>query len=127
MKKRLESTKPVHIYRMTISSSWYDEEEQKAKEYELHFQIARYGDIRTVRTHLAKRGLPYFQQMVYRKYKRWIKKNRIKTRFEGEEPALKSQSIISIEARRMEYRGKRWNAYPLPSRKLSYAKRRRKK
>lgn len=117
----------IKLYRMTIANSWYDHKVKLVREYELHFKIARRGRIQNVRRHLAERGVPYFQQSIYRKYKRWMPKRKLKVRFEREEPALKSQSIITIEARTMHYRGKRWNAYPLPSKTLSYAKRRGKK
>jgi len=117
---------PVRTFRMTISSLWYDKKARRAREYELHFRVARRGGIRNVRRHLARRGVPYFQRTIYRKYKRWIPKGRIKVRFEREEPARKVERTIQIEVRRMEGKGRQWKAYRMPSRVLSYAKKRRK-
>ncbi len=117
----------VRVYLMTIASRWYDEKAENLKEYELHFRVARHGKIETVRRHLIKRGIPYFQQRGYRQFGKWIRKRRIRARFQREQPALNSQHYITVEGRRMEYRGKRWNASALPTRKLSYARRRRKR
>lgn len=119
--------RPIRLYRATASSTWYDEKEQKAKEFELHYSVARHGEIKTVRKHLADRIVPHFQQAAYRLSKRWIRKSRVKVRFEREQPALRSQRLILIDARRMEYRGRQWKAYRLPSRTLSYARRRRRR
>ncbi|MGA3296455.1 MAG: hypothetical protein ABSD41_03285 [Candidatus Bathyarchaeia archaeon] len=115
----------VRLYRITIASVWYDSTAGGAKEYELHLKVARAGNVRTVRRTLAKRGAPYFQQLVYRRLKRWIPMRKIKVRFEQEEPAIKRENKISIDGRSMLYRGKRWKAYPLGKWELNYAKRRR--
>jgi hypothetical protein len=112
---------------MTIASTWYDKKAGGAKEYELHFKIARRGNIRSVRRKLALRGVPYFQQFVYRRLKRWVPKARLKVRFEREEPATRTENGISIEGRSMLFKGKRWSAYPLVSRELNYAKKKRKR
>jgi len=112
---------------MTISSTWYDKISRGVKEYELHFTVARPGKIRNVRRALAKRGVPYFQGLIYRRIKKWIPKSRIKVRFEREEAAEKSESRIRVEGRSMLYRGKRWKAYPLGHWELSYVKKRRRK
>ena len=119
--------RPVRLYRTTASSTWYDEKEQKAKEFELHYSVARHGEIKTIRKHLADRIVPHFQRTVYRASKRWIPKRRVKVRFEREQPALRSQQLIRVEARRMEYRGRQWKAYRLPPRTLNYAKRKRRR
>jgi hypothetical protein len=110
---------------MTIATAWYDARAKRVREYEMHFKVARRGRIRNVRRQLARRGVPYFQKAIYDLYRRWIPKRKIRISFEREEPAPKVERTIAIEARRMEGVGKRWKAYPLPSRKLSYAKRRR--
>ncbi|MGB6680716.1 MAG: hypothetical protein WBF08_05245 [Candidatus Bathyarchaeia archaeon] len=115
----------VRLYRMTVASAWYDQKEKNKKEYELHFKIARHGKIRTVRKRLKQRGVKYFQSRVYREFKKWIPRRKVKARFEREEPALKSQPRITVVVRGMEYKGKRWNAFSLPDRILNYAKRRR--
>ncbi len=119
----------VRIYRMTISSTWYDHEAQKVQEYEMHYKVARRGTIRSTRRYLAKRCVPHFQQNVYRLYKRWPRKRKVRGAFEREQPILltKSERMIHIEVRRMEGKGKRWKAYPLPSRVLTYVKKKRKR
>mgnify|MGYP001088364210 CR=1 FL=1 len=126
-KKAAKARKRARVYRMTISSTWYDRRTRKAKEFELHYRVARHGKIARIRRHLARRCAVHFQQSAYRIFKRWIPKRKVKIRFERESPALKTQQLIRIEARRMEYRGKQWNAYLLPSRTLSYVKRRRRR
>jgi len=119
--------KSARTYRMTVASTWYDAEAGVAREYEMHFKVARRGRIQTVRLHLAKKGATYFQQAIYRQTGKWIRKRKIRVSFEREEPAAKGQSTITIEARSMQYRGRRWKAYPLPSRTLNYAKKRRRR
>jgi len=117
---------PIKMYRATISSTWYDKDAERVREYEMHFKVARRGSIRANRRYLARRGAPYFQQTVYRLYKHWIPKWKIRTAFEREQPAEKPEELIQIEVRRMEGKGKRWKAFPLPSRVLTYVKRKRK-
>lgn len=117
----------VRTFRMTISSTWYQKAAGRVQEYELHFKVERRGRIRNIRRYLARRGVPYFQQTVYRLYRRWIPKWKIRVAFEREQPALQTERAISIEVRRMEGRGKRWKAYPLPSKVLSYVKKKRKR
>jgi hypothetical protein len=118
----------VRAYRMTIASVWYDEDAECVKEYEMHYKAAQGGAIRETRVYLAKRCVPHFQQTIYRKFKRWIPKGKIRVNFEREQPTLNAQEVISIESRRMEGTGKRqrWTAYPLPSKVLTYEKRTRK-
>jgi hypothetical protein len=116
----------ARTYRMTIASTWYDKTARAQREYEAHFSVARRGKIRTVRRHLANRGAPYFQRLIYGRFRRWIPKKKIRISFEREEPARKVQPEITIELRGMQYRGRKWRATPLPSKVLRYAKRRRK-
>jgi len=124
-------TTPVRVFRMSVSSTWYDEQTKKVREHEMHFKVARRGTIRSVRRYLAKRGTPYFQLVVYRKTGRWPPKRKVRISFEREEPsaAVRSDRLIQIEFRGMEGVGKRrrWEAYALPSRVLSYAKKKRKR
>ena len=116
------------MYRMTIANVWYDEDAEKVKEFEMHYKVARSGAIRDNRQHLTKRCLPHFQQNTYRKTKRWPPKKKVRTSFEREQPTLKEQDQIRIERRKMEGVGKRnrWKASPLPSRRLSFVKKKRK-
>lgn len=117
----------VRTYRATIASTWYDKDAERVREYEMHFKVARRGSIRANRRYLARRGAPYFQQTVYRLYKYWIPKWKVRVAFEREEPAEKPEELIQIEVRRMEGKGKRWKAFPLPSRVLAYEKQQRKR
>lgn len=119
----------VRIYRMTISSTWYDIEEQHAREYEMHYKVARKGRIRNIRQYLAKRCVPHFQQNAYRRCKRWIPKRKVRVSFEREQTTIleKSEKLINIESRQMRYRGKKWKADPEKSRVLTYVKQKRKR
>ena len=119
--------KIVHLYQMTVASKWYDEPSSCAREYEMHFKAARTGKVRTIRRHLAKRGVPYFQRMIYRRFKRWIPKRQIRARFEREEVEKRSEPTITAETRSMQYRGRDWKAFRRPSKVLTYAKKRRKR
>jgi hypothetical protein len=112
---------------MTVASRWYDEPSRCEREYEMHFKLARPGNIRTVRRHLVKRAIPYFQQVIYRRFRRWISKRQIRARFEREGVEATPDRVIAIETRSMQYRGRDWKAFPFPSRVLSYAKKRRKR
>ncbi|MGB9022776.1 MAG: hypothetical protein WCC94_04995 [Candidatus Bathyarchaeia archaeon] len=114
--------KIVHRYRMTLASKWYDKPSQYEREHEMHLKIARPGKIRSVRRHLARRGIPYFQQMIYRRFHRWIRKREIRGKFEREELADRSESVITIEMRGMQYRGREWKPSRFPTRVLTYAK-----
>lgn len=117
---------PVREYRMTVASVWYDKDRHAAVEHEMHLKAARRGNIETIRRQLAERGIEYFQQYVYRKERRWIRKSRIKAKFERETPAARTEPLIMIDVRAMEYRGREWKAQPFPRRILSYVKKRRK-
>jgi hypothetical protein len=68
----------VRTYRMTIASFWYDAIAEHVQEYETHYKVAREGDIKEIREHLAKRGVPHFQQNIYRKFKTWIRKHKVR-------------------------------------------------
>jgi hypothetical protein len=116
----------VRTYRMTIASTWYDKTARAQREYEAHFSVARRGRIRRIRRRLAERGTPYFQRLVYRRFRRWIPKSRLRISFEREEPATRVQREIGIELRGMQYKGRKWQATPFPSKVLRYAKRKQK-
>jgi hypothetical protein len=112
---------------MTIASAWYDNRAEVQREFEMHFKVARRGSIRNVRRTLARRGVPYFQQSIYRKYRKWVRRGKIRVSFEREEPAAKVQRDIIITTRGMQYRGREWKPTALPTRVLSYAKKKRKR
>lgn len=126
LRRQSGNKQPIREYRMTVASTWYDPQRGRV-EYELHFKAARAGDIRKVREGLAKRGIEYFQQYVYRKERRWISKDWIKARFERERPATKTQPLMEIDVRGMEFKGRQWKAHPFPRRILTYTKKRRKR
>lgn len=119
----------VRMYRMTISTTWYDKEAEHAREYEMHYKVARRGRIRSIRRNLAKRCIPHFQQNAYRRRKQWVPKREVRVSFEREQPTVldKSEKLISIESREMQYRGKQWKAYREKSRVLTYVKKRHKR
>ena len=112
----------IRIYRMTVASVWYDEGVHKAREFEMHFKVARIGDIRETRAHLAKRGTGYFQNRIYYLEKRWVPLSRIRIGFEREEPAQEIDDWIRIEIRQMRGVGKRrrWKAFGELPRKIRY-------
>ena len=111
---------------MTIASRWYDEAAGKARLYEGHFKVARQGTIHTVRTKLAEKGVPFFQRTIWTRYHRWIPKSQIRIGYEREESAVKASPEVEVQFRDMEFRGKRYSAYPRPSSKMRYVRRRRK-
>jgi len=120
------NSQPIREHRMTVASVWYDKNRHAAMEHEMHFKAARRGNIETIRRQLAERGIEYFQQYVYRKERRWIPKHKIKAKFERERPATRTEPLIMIDVRAMEYRGREWKAQPFPPRILPYVKKRRK-
>jgi len=97
-----------------------------AREFEMHFKAVRRGELRSIRRALARRGIPYFQREIYRKHGKWIPKRRIRVSFEREEKAGKAQRDMSVNVRSMRYQGKYRRATALPSRVISYGKKRRK-
>jgi len=119
--------RPIRTYRMTVATSWYDVVEKGAKSFELHFTAARAGETRAIRRRLSKKGIAYFQGSIYRRFRKWTPKRKIKIRFEREELAKKRENTLRVEGSSMLYRGKRWWAYPLPRRVLSYGKKRRRR
>jgi hypothetical protein len=113
---------------MTIASTWYDKTAGAQREYEMHFEVVRSGKIRNVTWTLRRRGIPYFQQAIYRTFGKWIPKRRLKGKFELIEPTKeRSQRAIAVTIRGMQYRGKKWKATKLPPRMLPYAKKKHKR
>lgn len=119
----------VRMYRMTISSIWYNRKAGAAQGLEIHYKVARRGSIRSMRLKLAKRCVPNFQQHFYRHFKWWIPKRRVKVYFERETPTLlpKSQRLIEVERGVKEYVGKRWTEIRLRPLQLHVTPKRRKK
>jgi len=111
--------------KMTIASGFYDSRAEFAREFEMHFKTARRGSVRSVRRRLASRGIPIIQREIYRRHHVWIPKRKLKVRFEREQAAARVQPNITIETRSMRFRGKHWTATSLPTKVVSYSKRRR--
>jgi len=111
---------------MTIGTRWYDETAGKARLYEGHFKAARQGSVHTVRQNLANKGVPFFQRMILKRYGKWIPKSKIRIGFEREQPVAKASPEVDVQFRDMEFRGKRYTAYPRPSSIMRYVRRRRK-
>jgi len=116
----------ARLYRMTIASNWYDSSAEFQREYEMHFKAALRGKPDRTRRTLAAREVPYFQREIYRRHGKWIPKRRIRVSFEREEKASKAQRWILVNVRTMRYRGKHHRATVLPSRVISYGKKKRK-
>ncbi len=108
-------------FRMTIAKKWYDQQDECAKEIEMHFKTARRGKIGYVRRYLSKRGVKFYQDYVYKETGKLIPKEYIRPRFEREEPATKAENKIEIQIRRMEYRGRQWKADRIPTRTIHYS------
>ena len=115
----------IFLYRMTISSTWYDRKMSFGREYEMHFKIARPGTIRANRRELGRKGVRYFQKEFYREYRRRIRRGRVHVAFETEERAKKSERETAVTPQEMCYRGKWWDSTELPERLFSLAKKRR--
>ena len=105
---------------MTIATHWYDQPCKKARSFEAHFKVARQGNIRTVRKKLADKGVPFFQRVIRQRHGISIPKDKMRTAFEREEPALEVQNDIHVEFRGMEFRGKHHFAVSAPSQTLKY-------
>jgi hypothetical protein len=121
----------ARLYRMTIATSWYDRHAEYQREYEMHFKSPRRGSIRSNRRALARRGIPYFQREIYRRHHVWIPLRRIRVNFENEqiadETAAAGQRAVEVLIRNMRYKGKHWSATALPTRTISYTKKRRRR
>jgi hypothetical protein len=117
------------LYRGTLATrrARYDEQAGKARWFEAHVKVARYGNIDTVRRKLAERCIPVFQRAVKRDCGIWIPKGEIGVRFEREQPAKKIEGKMQIEMLAMEFRGRQREASRMPSKVFSYAKRRRRR
>ena len=119
--------KGIRLYKMVLSTGWYDEDNKRPVTHESYYQVARKGKIKTVKKSLTKRGLKHFQQSVYRFTKHWPRKHRVRVSFERIMPVTKSDKHIQIQTLSMEKKNGQWSATRLPSRILTYIKRRRKR
>ena len=114
----------VREFRMTIAGRGYNKG-QGAVQSEFHFKATRSGKIQTIRRQMAERGVEYYQRTVRRMFGFWIPKKYVRIGFERESSATKSLPLMSIEVYAMWFKGRRHQARRLPSRVISYHKRRR--
>ncbi len=118
----------ARIYPYTIATPpWYSEDTKNATNLELHIRASLSGDIHRNRIKLTKSAVPFFQRMVRRQYGRRISANKIKVRFEKEEPSKTPRNEAQVEPIQFTYRGKRQHAQRLPSMILRLTKRPRRK
>jgi hypothetical protein len=115
------------LYRMTIATHWYDQPAKRARSFEAHFKIARYGQSTTVRKNLADKGLADFQREIRRRYGVNVLRGKMRVSFEREESARRIDQEAQVEFRGMEFRGKQYGAISAPSKLMRYVKRRRKR
>lgn len=113
------------LYRMVVASKGYDANEGFAREHEFYFTASRRGSPHAVRRTLARRGIRYFQQAIYRRHHQWIPLHKIRLNFEQEEQAKAADRAIQVYIRSMRYRGKQTMATKLPPREIPYAKKSR--
>jgi len=76
---------------------------------------------------MFERGILMFERALYRKFKKWIPKRKIRISFEREQPTIrdKPEDFQNGSSKNGNQR-KKWRAYPLPSKVLSYVKKTRK-
>jgi hypothetical protein len=116
---------PAYVYRMTVFSRRYDAREGFARTHEFYFVTRRRGSRRTVRRTLARKGIPYFQQAVYRWHRQWIPAHKIRVSFETEEQTEAVDRKIRIYPTNARYCGKQYAVTRLPPREIAYARRSR--
>jgi len=127
---RKKPKRPIRLYRVTISTFWYNEETRQLCEFEMHFKIARRGDIRHVRRKLAERGLGHFKRWLKRVDRTWKPEEqyrKIKVAFEKERYARKEQAHASVRRFVMRRVKRRWVAKELRAGRMRYARKRSKK
>ena len=114
----------ARIYRMTVSSHFYDKPGGCAREMEMHFKASRRGRIGDVRRCLAKRGTKIFKNFVRNETGTTPPDDKIRIGFEREMPTSKAENRIAIESRGMRYVGRDYKADRFPSKTLQYSKKR---
>jgi len=108
------------FYRLTISTTWYDADTERARELEIHFKAALAGDVHAVRQSLTAWGLSTFRRELRRRGLS-VPSRKIKARYEREETAPTADPDVTIETLEMEMVGKEWTGYRYPPRKVRYA------
>lgn len=123
----MQATQSVRTYRMTVATTWYDEETGQLLEYESHYKVASKGEIQDVRKQLTETGLDDFRRFVRNQTGHLPALHRVRVSFEREEPALAEDDGITIESRTMRRVGsgddRHWSARKLPTRRLRWRRR----
>lgn len=125
---KLKIRKPkTRLYKMTISTFWYEKETHQLVEFEIHVKIGRRGSVNTVRRRLAKLGGKHLQNWLRRTRKIWIPKRKLRTAFEKEQYARKQEAYANVRRFTMRRIKKEWVAKELKAGRMKYARKRRKK
>jgi len=117
----------IRLFKMTISTFWYEKETHQLLEFEIHVKIARRGSIKTVRRRLAKLGGRHLQNWLRRERKIWIPRRKLRTAFERETYARKQEAYATVRRFSMRRVKKKWVAKELPAGRMKYSRKRRKK
>jgi len=117
----------IRLYKMTISTFWYEKETHQLVEFECHFKIARRGRVKTVRNRLARLGGKHLQNWLHRERKIWIPKRKLRTAFEKEQYAKKQQTHATVRRFSMRRVKKRWISKELAPGRMKYSRKRRRK
>lgn len=113
----------TRIYRGTATtSSWYNEGDNEARNLELHFRVSLSGDVRRNRLELAKVGTSLLERMVRQRYGRKISPDKIKIKYEREEPGKTPSWNAQVEPIEFTYGGKTQLARRLPSMVVDFSK-----
>jgi hypothetical protein len=112
---------------MTIATFRSDKPTHQLIENEAHFKIARRGELRTVRTRLAKCGAAYFRRWLRTCVKISIPKGKLRIAFEREAHAKKQQQKASVRRFVMRRIKGRWASKEFPAGTMSYVRRRRRR
>jgi len=123
---------PILIFRMTVSSYYYDESRRELLEHEMYFRIARRARdveaIMRIRSALDEKGRRHFRRWLLRHLKVRLD-HKVDAKFEREERAKRqvTQSRASVRRFVMLRVDKRWEATELPSGTMRFTKRRTKR
>ena len=127
-----ESKAPIRVFRMTVSSYYYDESRRELFEHEMYFKINRRArdveDIVRIRNELEKKGRRHFRDWLLRHLKVHLD-HKVDAWFEREYRAKKQvdQSRASVRRFVMFRVDRRWEPMELPSGTMRFAKRRMKR
>lgn len=130
-RRRRRGKPPVRMFRMTVSSYYYDKPSRQLAEYEFYFKIARRArtraDIRRIRTALEEKGRRHYRSWLLRHLKIRLDRELPPPKFEREERARRQVEQPYASVRRLVMRkiNRRWEPQELPSGTMRFARRRR--